>query len=79
MCVPALTAWNVEESRADRQLEQLDQTRCLATVTCECEERAVLEEVVSVERRLPPLAFLFQKKTGSRYAPKTASIAALIS
>jgi len=64
--VPALTAGNVEDSRADRELEELEQTRSFATVGLGGEEWTVLEEIVGVERRLPPLAFLSQKKTGSR-------------
>lgn len=62
----ALTAGNVEDPRADRQLQQLDQPRGFAAVTLGSEERAVLDEIVSVERGLPPLALFSQKKTGSR-------------
>jgi hypothetical protein len=66
MRVPALAAGDVEYPRVHRQLQQLDQTSGFTAVTLWSEERPVLEEVVSVERRLPPLALLSQKKTGSR-------------
>jgi hypothetical protein len=64
--VPTLTAWHIEQLRADRQAQQLDQPRCFAPIRFGRKERAVFQEIVVVERRLPPLTFLFQKKTGSR-------------
>jgi hypothetical protein len=66
MRVSPLAAGDIEQLRSDRKAEQLDQARCLAPIRFGRKEWAVLEEIVVVERRLPPLAFLFQKKTGSR-------------
>ena len=69
--VPTLAAWHVEHARAGRQREQLDETRYLAPVARQVEDRLVLEEVVRVEVRRPPFARVAvfaatQKKTGSR-------------
>jgi hypothetical protein len=77
--VPALPARYIENARANRKREQLDETRYFLAVALGREEKTVLTEIVGVEGRLPPLARFRQKKTGSRYAPKTASIAARIS
>jgi hypothetical protein len=79
MRVATLPARYVQNSRANRQLEDLDETRRFFSIALRCEEEAVLTEIVGVECRLPPLARLLQKKTGSRYAPNTVSIAARIS
>jgi hypothetical protein len=77
--VPALPARYIEYARANRKREQLDETRYFLAVALGREEKTVLTEIVGVEGRLPPLTRFCQKKTGSRYAPKTASIAARIS
>ena len=77
--MPALSAGYVQYARANRESKQLDEARDFLTVALGREEKAVLTEIVGVEGRLPPLARFRQKKTGSRYAPKTASIAARIS
>jgi len=77
--VPALAARYVENSRANGQSEKFDDARRFAAVAIRCKERPVLQEIVGVEGGLPPLARFRQKKTGSRYAPNTDSIAARIS
>jgi hypothetical protein len=79
MRVPALTARYIQHARADWQTEQIDEACNFLSIALGREEEAVLTEIVGVECRLPPLARFRQKKTGSRYAPKTASIAARIS
>jgi hypothetical protein len=61
-----LTARYVEYTRSFGQAEQLDETRDFLAVALEREKRAVLQEVVGVEGRLPPLFRFTQKKTGSR-------------
>jgi hypothetical protein len=75
----SLPAWHIENASARRKAEQVDEPRCFAAVPFGGEEWAVLKEIVGVERRLPPFFGLSQKKTGSRYAPNTVSIAARIS
>ncbi len=77
--VSALTTRNVENPRANRQSQQVNESRDFGACAFRCKQRAVLQQVVGVERGLPPLDSLLQKKTGSRYAPKTDSIAARIS
>jgi hypothetical protein len=65
----SLAAWNVEDSRARRKAEDVDQARDFAAIALEREQRLVLEQIVIVEVRLPPLGALLlgaQKKTGSR-------------
>ena len=79
MRVSPLSAGNVENLRPRRQLEYVDESRDFLAITLECEDRLVLEQVVGVEVPLPPLVLFFQKKTGSRYAPNTSSIARRIS
>ena len=64
--VPTLAAWHVEHPRSIGQAEQLDETRSLLAVALGSEKQAVLQEVVGVEGRLPPLFRFLQKKTGSR-------------
>jgi hypothetical protein len=66
MGVPSLTARHIENTRTDRQRQELDETRCFLPVALGCEERAVLQQIVVVERGLPPLARPGQKNTGSR-------------
>ena len=77
--VSPLAARDVEYARSYGQTEEINETRRFLTIALRGKERAVLQEVVGVEGRLPPLARLRQKKTGSRYAPNTVSIAARIS
>lgn len=81
-----LAAGTIQHACAGGQLEELEQTRDLAPVLLRPEDRLVLEEILRVEIRAPPLgggaavpARRPQKKTGSRYAPNTSSIAARIS
>jgi hypothetical protein len=69
MRMSSLAAWNVEDARARRKAEDVDQARDLAAIALDGEERLVLEQILIVEVRLPPLGALFlgaQKKTGSR-------------
>jgi hypothetical protein len=66
MRVSPLSAWDVEYPRSDGEAEQIYQPRCFLAIALWSEEEAVLQEIVGVERRLPPLARLLQKKTGSR-------------
>jgi hypothetical protein len=67
--VSSLPARHVEESRARRKLENLQQPRYFVPVTLEREDGLVLEQVLGVEVGRPPIGFRGQKKTGSRYAP----------
>ena len=64
--VPSLPARNVQNARASRQAEQIDEPCYLLTISLGCEERSVFQEIVGVEGRLPPLGCLPQKNTGSR-------------
>jgi hypothetical protein len=69
MRMSSLAAWNVEDARARRKAEDVDQARDLAAIALEREQRLVLEQILIVEVRLPPLGALLlgaQKKTGSR-------------
>jgi hypothetical protein len=69
MRMSSLAAWNDEDARARRKAEDVDQARDLAAIALEREQRLVLEQILIVEVRLPPLGALFlgaQKKTGSR-------------
>ena len=66
MRVPALTARHVEDARANGQTEKLDDASRFVAIALGCEEEPVLQEIVGVERGLPPLALLAQKNTGSR-------------
>ena len=61
-----LTARYVEYTRAVGESEELDESRDFLPIALEREEWAVLLEIVGVECRLPPLARLLQKNTGSR-------------
>ncbi len=79
MRVSSLSARDIENASTRRQSKKLDESRRLLTITLECEQKSVLEKVVGVKSGFPPLLRLLQKKTGSRYAPKTVSIAARIS
>jgi len=79
MRVPALATRDVENARSRRQSQKLDEPRSLLAIALEGKKRAVLQQIVSVERGLPPLFRFLQKNTGSRYAPNTVSIAARIS
>ncbi len=66
MRMTALSAGHIENSRADRQAQQLDESRCFVSIALRCKERPVLQEIMGVESGLPPLARLAQKNTGSR-------------
>jgi hypothetical protein len=79
MRVPPLPARDVEYARCYRKSKQLDEARRLLAIALVREQQPVFQEIVGIEGRLPPLARFLQKKTGSRYAPNTDSIAARIS
>ena len=64
--MPALSTRHIKHARANRKRKQLDETRYFLAVALGRKEKAVLTEIVGVECRLPPLARLGQKKTGSR-------------
>lgn len=66
MSVSSLTAWNVENSRASRQSQDVDDPRDFLAIPLELEDGLVFEKVVGVEVRLPPFGFFRQKNTGSR-------------
>jgi hypothetical protein len=66
MRVPALPTGDIQDPGADRQGEELDETRYFLSIPLEREKESVLPEIVGVECRLPPLARFLQKKTGSR-------------
>ena len=92
--VPALSARDIEDPRANRYTQDLDEPPDLPARRPLPKHRLVLDEVMGIEIRDPPLGpgrrepanarssderGSVQKKTGSRYAPKTDSIAARIS
>jgi len=70
VCVSALSARHIENARPRRQPEQIEQARHFATITLEGEQGLILEQILIVEVRLPPLVALLlpraQKNTGSR-------------
>jgi hypothetical protein len=79
MRVSSLPARHVEDACTRRKLQNIEQPRYFVPVALEREEGLVLEQILGVEIRRPPVGFGDQKKTGSRYAPYTSSIAARIS
>lgn len=62
----ALSTRHVEQTRAGRELDNIQQPRYFVTVALEREERLVLEQILGVEVGRPPVRFRGQKKTGSR-------------
>jgi hypothetical protein len=66
MRVSSLSARDIEYARPNGQTEQIYEARCFLAIALGREERAVLQEIVGIEGRLPPLARFLQKKTGSR-------------
>jgi hypothetical protein len=64
--VSSLPARNVQYSRADGQPQEIDEACRFLAIALGGEEETVLQEIVGVEGRLPPLARFLQKKTGSR-------------
>ena len=77
--MPALTAWSIEYARPDRESKNFYDPRSFRAIALSGEYRRVLEKVMRIEIAFPPLRLASQKNTGSRYAPKTSSIAARIS
>jgi len=77
--VPPLTTRCIENARADGKSQNFDDTSNFGAVTLCSEDRRVFEEIMRIEIAFPPLRLSTQKNTGSRYAPKTSSIAARIS
>jgi hypothetical protein len=55
MCVAPLAARHVENSRASRQREHVDETRDLVPVALLGEDGLILEQIVGVEIGLPPV------------------------
>jgi hypothetical protein len=53
--VPSLSAGDVEYPGSDGQPEQIYQTCCFLAIALGREELTVLQEIVGVECRLPPL------------------------
>jgi len=49
VCVPPLAAWDVEDLRAVRRAEEVDQARDFLAIALEGEEGLVLEQVLRVE------------------------------
>src|SRR5690606_27192912 len=54
-CMPALTTGAVEHAGARRQAQYVEQPRYLTTIPFRCEERLILEQVLVVEVRRPPV------------------------
>ncbi len=79
MRVPPLAAGYVQNPRANRKSENVNEPGDFRAIGDRIKNRLVLPEVMGVEGRLPPLPGLGQKNTGSLYAPNTSSIAARIS
>jgi hypothetical protein len=83
--VTSLTARRIQDTRPDRQTEQLDYATSFRAIALRRKDRTVFPEVMRIEIAFPPLPLplprrsVAQKKTGSRYAPNTSSIAARIS
>ena len=53
--MPSLAAGNVEDLRAVRRAEDVDEPRDFLTIALEGEEGLVLEQVLRIEIRLPPV------------------------
>jgi hypothetical protein len=66
MRMSSLPARDIEYARSNRQAEQIYEASCFLAIALGREERAILQEIVGIEGRLPPLARFLQKKTGSR-------------
>ncbi len=66
MRVSPLPARHIENPGSNRKREHVDQPRYFASRAFRRKKGTVLEEIVGVESRLPPLGSLFQKNTGSR-------------
>src|SRR6266496_2789970 len=79
MRVTTLPTWSIENARADGKSQNFDDTRDFGAITLRGEDRSVFQEIMRIEIAFPPLRLSTQKNTGSRYAPKTSSIAARIS
>ena len=62
----SLPAWDVEYARSNWQTQDVHQACRLLPIALGSKKCSVLQEIVVVESGLPPLARLFQKKTGSR-------------
>lgn len=55
VCVPSLSAGDVKYPGSDGQPEKIYQTCCFLAIPLGREELTVLQEIVGVECRLPPL------------------------
>jgi hypothetical protein len=58
MRMPPLAAGNIEDARAGRRAEDVDQAGDLVAVALEREQRLVLEQVLGVEVCRPPVGRL---------------------
>jgi hypothetical protein len=56
MRVSSLSARDIEYARSNRQPEQIYEARCFLAIALGREKRAVLQQIVGIEGRLPPLA-----------------------
>ena len=75
----ALSARRVEHTSSYGKSQDVDDPRHLGAIALRSEDRCVLEKVLRIEIAFPPLRAARQKKTFSRYAPNTDSMAARIS
>ncbi len=66
MSVPALPAWDVENSGSDGKSEHVQQPSDFTSVALGRKNRLVFQQIVGVEICLPPFSPSDQKKTGSR-------------
>jgi hypothetical protein len=67
MAMPSLSTWHVQDARAGRQSQNVDQSRNFTPIALEREQWLILAQVFVVEVPRPPLTFRnAQKKTGSR-------------
>jgi hypothetical protein len=65
MRMPALPAGNVEYPSSDRQPQYVYDSCDFLPIALQREYRLILEQILGIEIRLPPLRF-YQKNTGSR-------------
>src|SRR5258708_13090525 len=77
MRMSPLPAWAVENARSRRKRQDVDESRDFTTVALLREDGLVLEEIMGVEVRLPPLTLRLsrrQKNTASRYTPTPSPV-----
>jgi hypothetical protein len=69
--VPSLPARAIQNARGDGKLQDLDEPSDLAAVALQVEERLVLDEILRVEVRLPPIRGRRREDGGGR--PRTTA------